>query len=344
MQRTKFSEQVRSSVNRPKEKKEMDGNTEIMISTGSTLLDLAISGTRVRGGGLPGGILVEIFGASAAGKTVLLSEIAGNVKEQGGEIMFRDPEARLNKQFAKLFGLDVDLIDYDNPNTIPEVFGPIRDWKPKNKEVINGIFADSIAALSTDMEMDGTDKYGGRRGKEFSEEMRKTCRVITSENYLMVMSNQIRDIFDAKAFSEKTKSPGGHAIEFYPSLRLKINRLQKIGKEITIKGKKIKRIVGVQSKVEVYKSSVDVPFRDATISIIFNYGVDDIRENLMYLKSINGWNMYQMGKDDKLHKSIEEAIAIVEEEDLEDELRETVIDTWEEVEKKFVQRDRKPKH
>ena len=39
-----------------------------MVSTGSTLLDLAISGTRVRGGGYPGGILVEIFGASGTGK------------------------------------------------------------------------------------------------------------------------------------------------------------------------------------------------------------------------------------------------------------------------------------
>ena len=42
-----------------KEKKKYDGNTETMISTGSTLLDLAITGGRVRGGGLPGGILVE---------------------------------------------------------------------------------------------------------------------------------------------------------------------------------------------------------------------------------------------------------------------------------------------
>ena len=47
------------------------------ISTGSTLADLAISGGRIRGGGLPSGILVEIFGPSGSGKTVLLSEIAG---------------------------------------------------------------------------------------------------------------------------------------------------------------------------------------------------------------------------------------------------------------------------
>ena len=64
------------SKNKPKDKKDQDGNFETVISTGSTLLDLAISGKRVHGGGLPSGILVEVFGPSGSGKTVLLSEIA----------------------------------------------------------------------------------------------------------------------------------------------------------------------------------------------------------------------------------------------------------------------------
>ena len=67
-----------------------------MISTGSTLLDLIISGTRVRGGGLPGGILVEIFGPSGTGKTVLLCEIGGVIQRQNGDVRYGDPEARLN--------------------------------------------------------------------------------------------------------------------------------------------------------------------------------------------------------------------------------------------------------
>ena len=75
------------------------------VSTGSTLLDLNISGDTFYEGGLPGGIFVEIFGPSGAGKTVLLCQIAGNLFKQGGQILFRDPEARLNTQFAKMFGM-----------------------------------------------------------------------------------------------------------------------------------------------------------------------------------------------------------------------------------------------
>jgi RecA/RadA recombinase len=170
-----LSKQVKDKVeNAPKtrvKKPELDGDITKMISTGSTLLDLAISGGRIRGGGIPAGILVEIFGPSSTGKTVLLTEIAGNIQNQKGEVMFQDPEARLNKQFAKLFNFELDEAEYSRPNLVPEVFQNVRNWEPKDPGVVNGIFADSLAALSTDMEMGSEegDKMGARRGKEFSQ-------------------------------------------------------------------------------------------------------------------------------------------------------------------------------
>ena len=39
-----------------------EGDFGAVVSTGSTLLDLAISGGRVRGGGVPSGILMEVYG------------------------------------------------------------------------------------------------------------------------------------------------------------------------------------------------------------------------------------------------------------------------------------------
>ena len=93
-----------------KRKPKYDGDFGQVTSTGSTLLDLAISGGRVHGGGLPSKIFAEIFGPSGSGKTVLLSEIAGAVIRGKGEVMFRDPEARLNEKFAKIFDLDISKI------------------------------------------------------------------------------------------------------------------------------------------------------------------------------------------------------------------------------------------
>lgn len=343
---TPLSKQVKTKLSKAKEakKSELEGNTEMMISTGSTLLDLAISGGRVRGGGIPAGIMVEIFGPSSTGKTVLLSEIAGNVQAMGGEAQFRDPEARLNRQFAQLFGLEINDSNYSTPNVIPEVFQSIRTWKPKNPDAINGIFADSLAALSTDLEM-GTeegDKMGGRRGKEFSQELRRTCRVLVDKNYLLVCSNQIRDTM--ATVGPKTKSPGGHALEFYPSLRLKTEfayQGAKLFREITHEGRVIKKAIGVNIEVEVFKSSVWKPAGKAPLTIIWDYGIDDVRQNLHYLKTYTSSTTYVLNGE-KLHTSVSKSIAMIEDANAEEDLREEVINLWEIIEEKFKS-DRKPK-
>jgi RecA/RadA recombinase len=342
-----ISDQMKRKVEedeKPKRTKKLDGSTERIISTGSTLLDLSISGGRVEQGGLPGGILVEIFGPSSSGKTVLLCEIAGGVQREGGAVMFSDPEARLNKQFAKLFDLDVSRIEYSVPNTIAEVFKPVREWEPKSPKpgAINGVFTDSLAALSTEMEMDEKDAYGMRRAKEFSEELRKTCRILTEKNLLMVCSNQIRQNIDAGAYGQKYISPGGKAIEFYSSLRLRMLGVEKIKRVTKVAGKEVTRIVGVKSDIEVSKSSVWKPFHQSTVTILFDYGIDDVRDNLQYIKTYTGETVYCMGGM-KLSKSIEEAISIVEEDGGEAKLKKEVIELWHEIESKFKS-ERKPKH
>lgn len=332
-----LSEQMRERTSRVlKQKPEFDGDTSVMISTGSTLLDLAISGDRVRGGGIPIGIMVEVFGPSGSGKTVLLSEMAGYVQRNGGKIKFYDPEARLNKQFAKLFDLHVNKNNYHRPDTVPEIFSAVRKWDPPAGKV-HGIFADSLAALSTDMEMGSKgDKTGMRRAKEFSEELRKTCRILAKNNYIMVCSNQVRQNIDALQFAPKYESPGGEAIKFYSSLRLRTAFMQgyKIKEERTIHGKTVPRVVGVRIEVTVHKSSVSKPYHTAPVTILFDYGIDDIKENLQFLKDYTQATTYRIDGI-KLSKERDEAIKMVEANASESILRNAVIDLWEEIESKF---------
>lgn len=347
MQRTSKKEsidkQVKDRVKAPKEKKaEYDGSTEAMTSTGSTLLDLAISGGRVRGGGMPGGILVEIFGPESSGKTVMLCEIAGMVQRNGGEIQFQDPEARLNEQFAQMFDFDTKTIEITEPDTVTEVFQDLRKWIPDNG-TINGSFTDSLAALSTNLEMtdDDGDKMGMRRAKEFSEQLRKTCRILSKTNTLLVCSNQIRENVDRGTFGQKWKAPGGKGIAFYSSLRLRTSIVGNLSRERTFKGKKIKQVYGVLIEVEVVKSSVWKPKRKAQIAIDFDYGIDDIRENLDYLKKTQSLPTYMVGETD-LGKARDGAIAKVEELGLQDQLRAEVMNLWEEIDDLFkVERQKK---
>ncbi len=336
-----LSKQIKKHVNTPvKRKAEYDGNTERMISTGSTLLDLDISGGRVRGGGIPGGVLVEIFGPHSSGKTVLLCEIAGAVQRQGGAIKFLDPEARLNKHFARIFGLEIPKEDYHVPDTVTQLFDNLNGWEPDG-DCIHGIFLDSLAALSTKLEMENKegDKMGQRRAKEFSEGLRKYCRTLVENNFIMVGSNQLRESMNK--FGPKYKPPGGEALGFYSSLRLRTYIKEKISPTKIIGGKEVTRVTGVTMGVEVFKNSTWEPYRTAPLTIDFKYGIDDIRENLQFVKRYKGLKFYAVNGE-KLNVSRDKSIQLVEKHDLEGELVEEVIDLWEAIEKKFIV-PRKPK-
>lgn len=312
------------------------------ISTGSTLLDLSISGGITKEGGIPGGVMVEVFGPNQSGKTVLLCEIAGNIQRKGGRICFADPEGRLDKQYSQLFGLKIKEANYSMPDTVTEVFTAIRNWNPPMKEnIINGIFTDSLAALSTELEMkeDEGDKMGMRRAKEFSQELRRTCRMLKQKNYLLVCSNQIRDTTDGYS---RYESPGGKAIGFYSSIRLRTDIIRKIKKTKKINEKEVTRVIGVDIEVEVVKNSIWKPYHIAPVSILFDYGIDDIRQNLQFIKDYTKDTVYSLGER-KLAKSIEGAIHIVESEGLEQQLRKEVIELWNEIENKFVDSERKLK-
>ena len=331
---TTLYKQVKEHSNKEISKPGDYEDIEETISTGSTLLDLAISGGRVREGGIPLGVLVEVFGPSSCGKTVLLCQIAGNMQRKNGSIMFYDPEARLNSQFAKMFGVEINKIAYDTPDTVTQVFSEARKWKPESSPC--GIFADSLAALSTDLEMgkDEGDKLGMRRAKEFSEQLRRTCRIITKKKYIMVCSNQVRQNLEAGPYGQKYTSPGGEAIGFYSSLRLRAKSPQKIKKKVTVAGKEITQVVGVRTQFEVFKSTVWKPYRVAPVTIIFDYGVDDIRENLQFIKDYTKSTVYTL-HGEKLAVSIDKSIEIIEKEGKEKELKDEVIDLWNEIENKF---------
>lgn len=309
-------------------------NWNKVVSTGSTLLDLAISGGKRREGGIPFGILVEIFGPNGSGKTVLLSELAGGVQRLGGSVVFYDPEARLDLSFARKMGLDSDNMDYSRPSLVKEFFSSIR--KLKSSGETNGIFADSLAALSTDLEMEGEegDKMGTRRAKEFSAGFRTVSLLIKEKGYLVVCSNQVRMNVGAGPFEQKYITPGGYAMGFYASLRLRVIGIKPLRKQITVKGQKVSRTEGVQTTIEVYKSSIWRPYLQAPVTIMFDYGVDDIRGNLEFVKKFSGESVYTLGNT-KLDRSIKKSIEIIEMEGLAGKLKGHTIDLWNEIESKF---------
>jgi RecA/RadA recombinase len=323
-----LAEQVKAKSKSAKEKPEIIEKTKNVISTGSTLLDLAISGGIYYGGGIPGGTSVVAYGPSGGGKTALACEIAGSIIRQGGELKYRDSEGRLDAAFAKNFDLDVSKIDLKRTRTVKTTFNDIHKWKP-DVDKINGFVIDSLASLSTEMELDDGDKMGMRRAKEFSEELRKCTVPVHEQNIILFCTNQIREKADAQKYERKDINPGGKAIEFYSDLILRFSGIKKIKKEFKFGKKDTKETIGMEALIEVDKSSIWKPHRTAPIIIYFDYGIDDVRANLQYVKDYTGESTY-MVKDIKLGVSLDKAVAMVEEQNLEKKLKKQVIAIWQE--------------
>ena len=92
----------------------------------------------------------------------------------------------------------------------------------------------------------------------------------------------------------------------------------------------------------MFKSSIWKPFHTAPVTILFDYGIDDIRQNLQFIKDHTTNKIYTLRGED-LSNSMEDSIRMIEESEGADAiLRQEVIVLWEEIESKF-EIERKPK-
>lgn len=348
-------------TNSPEEKVRIDNST-LTLSTGSTLLDLAISGTEKRGGGIPGGILVEIFGPSGWGKTTILGEICASAQFKGGFAMIGDAERRMTPTWIKKMGVKVGPKNLRQPHTIDDIEDLIFNTPETGDGVIDVTGVDSIASLISSAEIKTTkvkqgeeytevqemkkDKRGSAKAKDLHSLCRRAKIEIAKNNRLIVFTNQIQDVQTegfGMSFGPKEKTPGGHAVPFYSSLRLRVGPSENgstIKKKVKIGQKEVEEQIGIRSGIYIFKSSIDIPYRKADVCTLFDYGVDDVRANLEYIKKMTGSKKYWAYSNEFSY--LAEAIEYIEKNDLEGELREATIDLWEEIQSKFKV-DRKEK-
>jgi len=331
---------------------------ENVVSTGSTLLDLAISGGAKRGGGIPGGFIVEISGGESSGKTTIACGTVASAQAKGGECKILDPECRLTPEYCYTMGVKFNEEDYYNPETVEEVFdyfvGPlvkkgnkvVRDfseaWSPDPSK-INVCMVDSIAALAGEMELNQGDAMGGNRPKQFSQGLRLSKTVFRKNNAILFLTNQLRD--NMSGYGKKKITGTGNAVKFYSTIRIELGTITKLVKEIDVRGRKQKKTFGQTCDATIIKNSLDDPFRTVPIYLTYGYGIDDIRANLQYLKDNGGFDTEdENGKLKKAtqylvggigYNSIQDAIKAVEDNNLENEIKEQTITLWEEIEGAF---------
>ena len=251
------------------------------VSTGSTMLDLAISNKP--NGGIAVGRITELNGLESSGKSLLGAHMLAETQKKGGVAVYIDTETAVSTEFLESIGVDVQSMLYLHLETVEDIFAAIEEIVAKvresDKDRLVTILVDSLAAATTKVELEAEfDKDGWATSKAIiiSKALRKITQMIGRQRVALVFTNQLRQKLGVM-FGDPWTTSGGKALPFHASTRV---RLKNKGQ---IKDKK-NHVIGMTILAQVVKNRLGPPLRSCEFPLYFESGIDDVGSWLKVMK------------------------------------------------------------
>lgn len=244
----------------------------------------------------PEGRITEIFGEEGTCKTTLALEVAGRALQAGKTVLYVNMEKNLNLSLMLTVRtlrpyLDAALeqmkngtkgecplwiVNASNGEQAFEAMRKFASMVPRGVAILDSIdAAQPSAVLAGEI---GENKVGNL-AKLMSDAMRKLIGVSEQNKVSLIFVNQIRD--KITMYGDPTDTPGGRAVKFYASQRI---RLQKPGKAQTLTDVEGERI-GVVIRYRIVKNKVAPDGCEGEFPILFKNGI--FREQELITKCCN---------------------------------------------------------
>lgn len=189
-------------------------NERSFLSSGIPELDKLVSNGKMKNGkpfgGFPRSAITEISGAFGCYKTTIMKRVASRSDVKA---LYIDTEGSFSHE------------DKNNPfdmvmeSNIEKIWGLVNSCL--DEKLYDLIVVDSIAGATTEQEMAKGNEIAGMnmsKAKAMNQWLRGMLPHIQNSNTAVVFVNQLRDKVGL-VYSD-TYTPGGKALEFFPSLRL----------------------------------------------------------------------------------------------------------------------------
>jgi recombination protein RecA len=189
----------------------------------------------------------------------------------GGQAVFIDAEHALSKEWCKALGVNFDELIVCQPESGEEALNIMEKFIDTNS--VDIIVLDSVAALVTKAEIEGEmgDQHMALLARLMSGALKKLTPKVSRTNIACVFINQLRANIGAYGNPEIT--PGGKALKYFASLRLKVGKVSQSDKKDS-SGQKI----GHRLKVTCIKNKVAAPFKEAEFDLYYLKGIDQSSE------------------------------------------------------------------
>lgn len=295
-----FLKEIEKRLGPPEEVEKVSG----FISTGILPLNHILSGSY--SGGVPIGRVTEIFGGESSGKTALATMLMAETQRNGGIAIFFDFEHAFDPIRASVFGLNTEDKNswiYRKPDSVETAFKGIEAiadlvaTSSVKRDIT--VVIDSVAAMQTldEIEADYDElnmKTNLSLSLVLSRCLKKLTPVIAKHNISLIFLNQTRDN-PGVVYGDKEKTPGGKALKFYASTRVKLSKAGKLQDEN-------KDFTGETVKAQVIKNKVYRPWRECEYVSSFEFGIDLVdthvafADDLGILGNTKGWVEYNGSK------------------------------------------------